>query len=304
MKRARIIYNPTSGREIFKKHLPEVLEKLEVAGYEASCHATTCAGDATVAAKIAVERGFDTIIAVGGDGTLNEVVAGISGFEKRPRIGLIPMGTTNDFARAVHIPRKIDEAIDIIIKGDTLPVDVGLLNDERYFINIAAGGRITELTYEVPSKMKTVLGQLAYYLKGIEMIPSIKATHMHIDIDGEVFDGNAMMFLCGLTNSVGGFEKLAPDASINDGLFTVIVLKECNIADFIKLATLALRGEHLSDERVIYKKANRVVVKSDDEVHLNLDGEYGGDAPAIFQNLKQHIEVFVPIDDIREEDRI
>ena len=304
MKRARIIYNPTSGREIFKKHLPEVLEKLEVAGYEASCHATTCAGDATVAAKIAVERGFDTIIAVGGDGTLNEVVAGISGFEKRPRIGLIPMGTTNDFARAVHIPRKIDEAIDIIIKGDTLPVDVGLLNDERYFINIAAGGRITELTYEVPSKMKTVLGQLAYYLKGIEMIPSIKATHMHIDIDGEVFDGNAMMFLCGLTNSVGGFEKLAPDASINDGLFTVIVLKECNIADFIKLASLALRGEHLSDERVIYKKANRVVVKSDDEVHLNLDGEYGGDAPAIFQNLKQHIEVFVPIDDIREEDRI
>lgn len=304
MKRARIIYNPTSGREIFKKHLPEVLEKLEVAGYEASCHATTCAGDATAAAKVAVERGFDVIIAVGGDGTLNEVVAGISDFEKRPKLGLIPMGTTNDFARAVHIPRKIDEAIDIIIKGDTLPVDVGLLNEERYFINIAAGGRITELTYEVPSKMKTVLGQLAYYLKGIEMIPSIKATHMHIDIDGEVFDGNAMMFLCGLTNSVGGFEKLAPDASINDGLFTVIVLKECNIADFIKLATLALRGEHLSDERVIYKKANRVVVKSDEEVHLNLDGEYGGDAPAIFQNLKQHIEVFVPIDEIREEDRI
>lgn len=304
MKRARIIYNPTSGREIFRKHLPEVLEKLEVAGYEASCHATTCAGDATVAAKIAVERGFDVIIAVGGDGTLNEVVAGIGGFEKRPKLGLIPMGTTNDFARAVHIPRKIDEAIDIIIKGDTLPVDVGLLNEERYFINIAAGGRITELTYEVPSKMKTVLGQLAYYLKAIEMIPSIKATHMHIDIDGEVFDGSAMMFLCGLTNSVGGFEKLAPDASINDGLFTVIVLKECNIADFIKLATLALRGEHLSDERVIYKKANRVVVKSDEEVHLNLDGEYGGDAPAIFQNLKQHIEVFVPFDEIREEDRI
>ena len=296
MKRARIIYNPTSGREIFRKHLPEVLEKLEVAGYEASCHATTCAGDATVAAKIAVERGFDVIIAVGGDGTLNEVVAGIGGFEKRPKLGLIPMGTTNDFARAVHIPRKIDEAIDIIIKGDTLPVDVGLLNEERYFINIAAGGRITELSYEVPIKMKTVLGQLAYYLKAIEMIPSIKATHMHIDIYGEVFDCSAMMFLCGLTNSVGGFEKLAPDASINDGLFTVIVLKECNIADFIKLATLALRGEHLSDERVIYKKANRVVVKSDEEVHLNLDGEYGGDAPAIFQNLKQHIEVFVPID--------
>ncbi|MER1986785.1 MAG: diacylglycerol kinase [Solibacillus sp.] len=304
MKRARIIYNPTSGREIFKKHLPEVLAKLEIAGYETSCHATTGEGDATNAAKVAVERGFDIVIAVGGDGTLNEVVAGVSQFEQRPKIGLIPMGTTNDFARAVHIPRKIDEAVDIIIKGDTIPVDVGLVNDERYFINIAAGGRITELTYEVPSKMKTMLGQMAYYLKGIEMMPSVKAAHMKLEIDDEIFDGNAMMFLCALTNSVGGFEKLAPDSSLNDGKFTVIVLKECSLADFVRLATLALRGEHLNDPLVIYRKASRVAIMSDEDVHLNLDGEYGGDAPATFQNLMRHIEVFVPIDEMREEDRI
>lgn len=304
MKRARIIYNPTSGREVFKKHLPEVLEKLEVAGYETSCHATTCEGDATIAAKNAVERGFDIIIAVGGDGTLNEVVSGVSPFEKRPKVGLIPMGTTNDFARAVHIPRNIEDAVDIIIKGDTLPVDVGLLNGERYFINIAAGGRITELTYEVPSKMKTMLGQLAYYLKAVEMIPSIKASHMRIEYDGEIFDGDAMMFLCGLTNSVGGFEKLAPDASINDGYFTLLVLKKVSLPEFIQLAAMALRGEHLNDDRVIYKKASVVKVTTEDEIHLNLDGEYGGDAPATFENLKRHIEIFVPLADIREEDRI
>jgi len=304
MKRARIIYNPTSGREVFKKHLPEVLEKLEVAGYETSCHATTCEGDATIAAKNAVERGFDIIIAVGGDGTLNEVVSGVSPFEKRPKVGLIPMGTTNDFARAVHIPRNIEDAVDIIIKGDTLPVDVGLLNGERYFINIAAGGRITELTYEVPSKMKTMLGQLAYYLKAVEMIPSIKASHMRIEYDGEIFDGDAMMFLCGLTNSVGGFEKLAPDASINDGYFTLLVLKKVSLPEFIQLAAMALRGEHLNDDRVIYKKASVVKVTTEDEIHLNLDGEYGGDAPATFENLKRHIEIFVPFADIREEDRI
>ncbi len=304
MKRARIIYNPTSGREVFKKHLPEVLEKLEVAGYETSCHATTCEGDATLAAKNAVERGFDIIIAVGGDGTLNEVVSGVSPFENRPKVGLIPMGTTNDFARAVHIPRNIDEAVDIIIQGDTLPVDVGLLNGERYFINIAAGGRITELTYEVPSKMKTMLGQLAYYLKAVEMIPSIKASHMRIEYDGEVFDGDAMMFLCGLTNSVGGFEKLAPDASINDGYFTLLVLKKVSLPEFIQLAAMALRGEHLNDDRVIYKKASVVKVTTENEVHLNLDGEYGGDAPATFENLKRHIDIFVPLADIREEDRI
>lgn len=302
MKRARIIYNPTSGREMFKKSLPEVLARFEAAGYETSCHATTGKGDATTAAKAAVERGFDIIVAVGGDGTLNEVVAGVSQYEKRPKIGLIPMGTTNDFARAMHIPRNIEQAIDIIINGKTMPVDVGIVNDGSYFINIAAGGRITELTYEVPSKMKTILGQFAYYLKGIEMMPSsIKATNMRIEYDDEVFEGETIMFLCGLTNSVGGFEKLAPDASLNDGLFTLIILKKCNIADFVRLASLALRGEHLNDPNVIYKKASRVKVTTDDVVHINLDGEYGGDTPVEFKNLKAHIDVFASPERIYDE---
>lgn len=304
MKKARIIYNPTSGREAFKKHLPEVLEKFEIAGYETSCHATTSEGDATNAAREAVNRGFDIIVAVGGDGTLNEVVAGVSEFEKRPKIGLIPMGTTNDFARAVRIPRDINSAVDIILQGDSIPVDVGLAND-RHFINIAGGGRITELTYEVPSKLKTVIGQLAYYLKGIEMLPSIKPTKMRIEYDGEVFDDEAMMFLIGLTNSVGGFEKLAPDSRINDGYFSVFILKKCNIAEFIKLVTLAVRGDHLKDPHLIHVKAKEVKVYSDEdsEIQLNLDGEYGGDSPAVFKNLKRHIELFVPINDIRPEDR-
>ncbi|MFJ8065338.1 diacylglycerol kinase [Psychrobacillus sp. NPDC096426] len=303
MKRARIIYNPTSGRELFKKHLPDVLESLEIAGYETSCHATTGEGDATSAAKKAVENGFDLIIAAGGDGTLNEVVAGVSETKKRPKIGLIPMGTTNDFARALHIPRDIQKAVEIIIKGDTIPVDVGLVNNERYFINIAGGGRITELTYEVPSKLKTVLGQLAYYLKGIEMLPSINATKVRIEYDDEVFEDEAMMFLVGLTNSVGGFEKLAPNSSVNDGNFSLLILKKVNMAEFIRLASLAIRGDHLEDPHVIYKKARQIKVTSEEKVLLNLDGEYGGNIPATFQNLYRHIEVFVPIDEIREQDR-
>ena len=302
MKRARIIYNPTSGRELFRRHLPEVLEKMEVAGYETSCHATTSAGDAIQAAKSAVEREFDLIVAVGGDGTLNEVVSGISGYEQRPKIGLIPMGTTNDFARAVHIPRDINKAVDIIIKGDSIPVDVGKI-DDRYFINIAGGGRLTELTYEVPSKLKTVLGQLAYYLKGIEMLPSIRSSNVRIEYDGQVFEDKVMMFLIGLTNSVGGFEKLAPDASINDGKFTLMILKEMNMAEFIRLASLALRGEHLSDPHVIYTKASRISVSSKERVLLKLDGEYGGVLPATVENLYRHIEMMVPLQSISEKDK-
>ena len=220
MKRARLIYNPTSGREAMKKSLPEVLAKLEVAGYETSCHMTTAAGDATVAAKIAAERGYDVVIAAGGDGTIYEVINGLAGAENRPQLGILPAGTTNDFARALHLPKSIDGAADIIASGHTMPIDVGKMNDNS-FINIAGGGSLTELTYDIPSKLKTMLGQLAYYIRGIEMLPSFKPVEVKIEYDGKLFEGEIMLFLVANTNSVGGFEKLAPDASLNDGLFTI-----------------------------------------------------------------------------------
>jgi len=293
MKKARIIYNPTSGREAFKKHLPEVLQKFEQAGYETSCHATTREGDAIEAAKVAAERGYNLIVAAGGDGTVNEVVNGLAPLEKRPILAVIPVGTTNDFARAIGIPRdNIMHAVDTILNGVKRKIDVGKVND-HYFINIAGGGRLTELTYEVPSKLKTVLGQLAYYLKGIEMLPSIRPTSVEIEYDGKLFQGEIMLFLVSLTNSVGGFEKLAPGSKLNDGMFDLIILKKANIAEFIRVASMALRGDHIHDEHVIYTKANRVKVKSDEKMQLNLDGEYGGLLPGEFENLYQHLEVIM-----------
>src|SRR5699024_4344376 len=114
--RARIIYNPTAGRELFKKELPKVLERFEKAGYETSAHATSGEGDATIAARIAVERKYDIVLVAGGDGTINEVVQGIAEAKFRPKLGIIPTGTTNDFARALSIPRDIEKAVDIILK--------------------------------------------------------------------------------------------------------------------------------------------------------------------------------------------
>lgn len=202
----------------------------------------------------------------------------------------------------MQIPRDVGTAVDIITKGDLIPVDIGRIND-KYFINIAGGGRITELTYEVPSKLKTLLGQLAYYLKGIEMLPSIKASDLRIEYDGKLFEGEVMMFLVGLTNSIGGFEKLAPDASINDGLFSLLILKKVNLAEFIRVVSLALRGEHIHDPNIIYTQANRIKVYSEEKVQLNLDGEFGGLLPAEFENLYRHLEVFVPLNNIRPNDR-
>jgi len=301
VNKARIIYNPTAGRESFTKELPIVLQRFEEAGYETSAHATTGEGDATKAAEYAVREKFDLVVIVGGDGTINEAIHGIAEANERPSLGIIPAGTTNDFARALMIPRNTEKAVDIILDNQQKSLDVGKVND-KYFINIAGGGDLTELTYDVPSKLKTVLGQLAYYIKGIEMLPSIRPQFTKIEYDGEIFEDEIMLFLVANTNSVGGFEKLAPDAELNDGYFDLIILRKVNLAEFIRLATLALRGAHLEDENVIYTRAKRIIVTPQNKMQLNIDGEYGGLLPGEFINLKQHINFFVPKQFVGEED--
>lgn len=274
-----------------KRRLADVLQYLEQGGIETSCHATTGEGDAKRAAEIAVERRFDMIIAAGGDGTLNEVVNGIAEKDFRPSLGIIPTGTTNDFARAVGIPRNWMDACDIIIGQHRQLIDIGKSNDD-YFINIAGGGSLTELTYEVPSKLKTVLGQLAYYMKGLEKLPYLRPIRLKIECAEMTFDDKAMLFLVANSNSVAGFEKLAPEASISDGYFDVFILKKSNLAEFIRVVTAALRGEHIHDPQLVYFKTQHLKITSPDHTQMNLDGEYGGTLPTEISILPAHLHIF------------
>lgn len=291
-KRARLIYNPTSGREEMKRRLPEILQRLERGGLETSTHATIGEGDATVAAAEAVERGFDIIIAAGGDGTLYEVINGMAEMPNRPPLGILPVGTTNDFARALGIPKHWEFAVDLILQQHTRVIDVGKVN-QRYFINIAGGGSMTELTYEVPSKLKTMIGQLAYYMKGLEKLPRLRPIELCFRSKEVLVQEEVMMFLICNSNSVGGFEKLAPEASLSDGLLDVFILRKCNLAEFIRIVSAALRGEHMNDPHVIHFKTQSIQVTSPDYVQLNLDGEFGGTLPCTISVLPDHLQIFV-----------
>jgi diacylglycerol kinase (ATP) len=291
--RARLIYNPTSGREAFKSQLPYILDLLDQGGYEVSCFMTHAPNEATEAAKQACLEQFDYVFAAGGDGTINEVINGLSVMEERPILGILPSGTTNDLARALNLPRDDwKRACEIINQRHVVPMDVGQTSS-GYFINIAGCGRLTEITYEVPSKLKTHLGQLAYYVKGLEKLPRLKPIHLSITSPDFDFEGKAMLCLIANSNSVGGFEKLAPNASLQDGVFDIILVKPCTLPELVRLATLALRGEHIQSDRVIYFQTDRLSVQSSEIVELNLDGEYGGVLPQSFRCLKHHLNVLV-----------
>lgn len=300
MKRARLIYNPTSGKEQIRRNIPYILDRMEQAGYEASCHSTTAEpGDATREARRATDREFDLVVTAGGDGTIHEVINGLAEQPYRPKLGIIPMGTTNDFARAIGVPRIIEKACDALTDGVEMPLDIGKAND-RYFTYVAGGGKLTELTYDVPSKLKTILGRLAYYLKGIEILPQVRPTEVRIEYDGKLFEGEIMLFLIANTNAISGIEQFAPGALPNDGMFDLIILKKTNLAELIYVAQKALRGDHINDPHVIYTRANSVKTYTEEKMQLNLDGEFAGMFPVEFVNLYRHFQLLVPEETARK----
>ncbi|MGV3029495.1 diacylglycerol kinase family lipid kinase [Streptococcus suis] len=308
-KRARLIYNPTSGQEIMKKNVAEVLNVLEGFGYETSAFQTTPEKDsAKNEARRAALAGFDLVIAAGGDGTINEVVNGIAPLEKRPRMAIIPTGTTNDYARALKVPRGNPvEAAKLIGKNQTILMDIGLAKNvknghsqEHYFINIAALGTLTELTYSVPSQLKTMFGYLAYVVKGAELLPQVQFTPVRVQHDKGIFEGSVSMIFVALTNSIGGFEKIVPDAKLDDGNFTLLMVKTGNLFEILHLIRQVLDGgKHVDSNLVEYIKTRSLSIKHLDNssrLLLNLDGEFGGDAPVHLYNLANHIEFFADTD--------
>lgn len=287
-----------------KNNLVDILNILERAGYETSAYATTPEpNSAKNEAERAAKAGFSLIVAAGGDGTINEVVNGIAPLKHRPKLGIIPAGTTNDYARALKIPREDPiGAAKVIAKGQTIKMDIGEAG-KNWFVNIAAGGLLTELTYGVPSQVKSLFGYLAYLVKGAELLPQIKPIKMHLEYDGGIYDGKASMFFLALTNSIGGFEQIVPDASLDDGKFTLIVVKTSNLIEILQLITMVLNGgKHVNDPRILYVKTSKLVAKPvDEKMMINVDGEYGGDAPMTFKNHRQHLEIFANTDEIPDE---
>lgn len=310
-KRARLIYNPTSGKEIMKKKVAEVLQIIEELGYDTSAFQTTPEEhSARNEARRVGELGFDLVIAAGGDGTINEVVNGLAPLKKRPRLAIIPTGTTNDYARALKVPRGNPiEAAKLIAKGQTVKMDIGQVNrqgvTQQYFINIAALGTLTELTYSVPSKLKTVLGYLAYVVKGAELLPRVQFTPVRVAHDEGVFEGKVSLIFVALTNSVGGFEQIVPDAKLDDGKFTLILVKTASLFDIVGLAGQMMQGgKHIYSDKIEYIKTERVSIEKIDPtgtpLMLNLDGEYGGDAPLELINLANHLEIFADTDKVSD----
>lgn len=294
MKKVKVIYNPSSGRQLINKRIDLVCKILMDNGYVVGKYATRGKDDATNEVVKCCMGDWDIIIAAGGDGTVNEIATGIVKGGRKIPVGILSSGTVNDFANYMNLPKSVHEFCNMIIEGKTVDVDLGKVN-ERYFVNVAAGGILTNVAHQVPSELKTLLGRMAYYIEGLKEIPKQKFKPVTIKLESKEYteEEDVLLFLISNTSSIGGFKKLAPQAKVEDGYLDCIIIKKSEIQEIVSIFINIFKGEHINHPNVLYFKTKKIKIESDSQIHIDIDGEYGGELPAVFEVLPNSFRIFV-----------
>jgi len=292
-----VILNPAAGRGQGQKRRSE-LERLlahVAAGLPQRAHweiVTTqvpCSG-AWLAAE-AVARGADVVAAAGGDGTCNEVVNGLVG--TGARLGILPLGTGNDFARTLGLAGRLEKAVHALFYGTPKPVDLGRTG-KRWFINVAGCGFDAAVAERVHRGFRYVKGTSAYIVAVLHALITFRPAYMRITADGVTRELRAMLCCLANAQSYGGGMKIAPDARIDDGLFDLCIVREISQWEFLRAFPRVFKGTHITHPKVTILRARHVRLESDTALPVFIDGEVFGTTPCEFEIVPRAIEVMTP----------
>lgn len=294
MKKIKIICNPSSGRQLIQRRIDSICKLLIDGGYTISKFITKKKNDAMFETIKCCSEDWDIIIVCGGDGTVNEVAKGIILGERKIPVAILAAGTVNDFANYMDLPRGSKEFFEMIENGKTLDVDLGKVNDE-YFVNVAASGLLTNVGYQVQPEIKAILGRMAYYLEGIKEIPKQKFQPINIKFESEEYtkEEDILLFLLSNSSSIGGFQKIAPEANVSDGYLDSIIIKKSYVQDLVSIFINIFSGEHINHPNVEYFKTKKITLLTDEDVPIDIDGEYGGKLPATFEVVPNSFKIFI-----------
>lgn len=263
---AMIIHGARAERDDVRNLIDWVRAK----GHVVEPHVTLEEGDGIIMTAAAARAGADVVIAMGGDGTVNEVVNGLDGFDTP--LGIIPLGTANDFAAQAAIPADADHAMDVILRRKPMLIDTGSLNGRR-FLNVSTGGLGAEATAETPSDAKETLGPMAYAITGVRKFADLEPYRARFEGQGFAFDGEFLMFAVGVTRASGGGTLVTPNASVVDGLLDVCIVEAMGRAEFARLVLKVKRGEHLGEPGVHYAQLPAITITARQPLSVNVDGE-------------------------------
>jgi diacylglycerol kinase (ATP) len=289
-----IIVNPIAGAIVKREVLLKQLRRLD----PRKLHLTKRAGEAETLARAAIRAGCDYIIAAGGDGTLNEVINGLASPHpiRGVRMGIVPLGTANDFARSMKLPARMDDNIDILRSKQTVLVDLVRVTGKRtrYFINVSAGGFSGIVDEKLTPQIKSTWGPLAYFRSAAAALPKLRAYRTTVIFDDvERREGDLYNVVIANGQFVAGGLPIAPDASVRDGLLDILLVPKRPAREMALLTAQMLLGKHLSSDAIHFRRARKISVKSRPRMWFNVDGEPLGDDPAVFQIIPRALEFVI-----------
>ncbi|PZR74336.1 MAG: hypothetical protein DLM52_09630 [Chthoniobacterales bacterium] len=290
--RIHVILNPIAGSV---KEADATRERLQALAPE-HLQVSEQAGDAERFAREAAQNGAELIVSAGGDGTLNEVVNGLAAAGCNAALGLVPLGTGNDFARSIGIPNDLDAAMELLRKPQTRAVDLVRVSSDqvRYFVNVSSGGFSGVVDEKLTPEMKRTWGPLAYLRSAAAAFAELRGYTTKVALDDAApIEEDLYNVVIANGRYVAGGIPIAPEADVSDGLLDVVLISERGAAELAIVAAQIAVGKHIGSDAVIFKRAKKVEINSRPGMWFNVDGELIGNEPAVFELLPRALQCVV-----------
>ena len=271
--------------------LRHLVEWVREKGHNVRVRVTWEPGDAEGLAREAAAVGVDVVVAGGGDGTVNEIVNGLDGSDVA--LGIVPLGTANDFARQTGIPLDVDHAMDVILQHEPRSIDTAMLNDRR-FLNVSSGGVGAEATAETPAEAKEALGMLAYAITGVRKLVDLEPRRARFTAPGLDLDTEFLLFAVGNGRTAGGGTIITPNASVTDGLLDVCIIEMMPRTEFAKLVLRVRHGDHVGDKGVHYVQVPSIDISAAESISVNIDGEPSGARELRYRARRGDLRIHLP----------
>jgi diacylglycerol kinase (ATP) len=289
-----IVYNPAAGQSNnLQTTLDRVANLWRDRGWQVQIAATTASGDATVKAQQAAASGYNVVIAAGGDGTVNEVMNGLVG--TNTALGTLPLGTVNIWAREMGLPMDLLKAAESLTKSELAQIDVGMAGD-RYFLLMAGIGFDAAVTATVSASEKKLLGAIAYIKQAIQVAWSFRGVRLKLKIDGKKVRGKILMVVIGNSQLYGGVVKFTANATIDDGLLDVCVIKGRGMLSAPRRLISIFARHYNRDPQVKYYQAKQIEIrgKRGKDLPVQIDGDYLSTTPMSFRVVPSSLWILVP----------
>jgi diacylglycerol kinase (ATP) len=291
--RFAVIVNPKAAGGKAIKKLPEISAAASSVAPEYLLHVTSSIEDARLRAREFANLGIERIVAVGGDGTFNEVANGMLESDAHPALGIVPAGTGCDLPRTLGVPTGISDALVFALTGEPRPMDVGLAKTstvERYFLNVAGMGFDAKVADRAQQK-KRLSGKKAYLAALAQSLTDFGYIDVRIEVNDQVIATKAVFVSIANAQYLAGGFHFAPMARIDDGLLDLAIIDDISLPGFVKAVPSVMRGKHLSNPHWSHYTATHVKVTATTPALVQLDGEIVGASPAEFSIVPKAIDV-------------